>query len=180
MKTILGTALTVCTLMLAFLVQGIADPPDEPVTATPTVPEQWNIWGSTTIDGVDISLRAVECDRDFEVATVCVELVASNPTAELKHFPVNVNLLNDVSSPMSRVALPPVLINAQNVLIQAAPRDTTTIPLFFEVDGYDGARLQLSVLDPSVEVEDWAPYGTVLAMFDGRSLEEQLGYVMVE
>ena len=166
MKTVLSSALCVCSILVLFQLQVVANKGVDVLAdleaPTPTNPETWNVWGEANVDDVLVSLTPTECGEE-DAGGICFDLAASNPTAEMKNVDVNVMLRGMSGSEFARMGPMPFEINSMSVQIQLPPNETSSQRMRFDAPETT-SRLDITVGAVDSEIDPvWG--GTVVAAF---------------
>ena len=171
MKPVLSSALCVCSILVLFQLQVVAnkgvDELADLAIPSPTDPETWNVWGETNIEDVVVNVTPVACGEE-DPSGICFDLVASNPTSEPKNLDLNVMLRGLNGSEFARMGPMPFEINSMSVQIQLPPNETSAQRMRFEAPE-TANRLDITIGAVDSEVDPiWG--GTVVAAFSQAQL----------
>ena len=181
MKTVLSAALCVCSILVLFQLQVVAnkgtDELAELAIPSPTDPETWNVWGETNIQDVVVNATPVACGGE-DTSGICFDLIASNSTSETKNLDLNVMLRGMNGSEFARMGPMPFEINSMSVQIQLPPNETSAQRLRFEAPE-PANRLDINISEADSEIDPmWG--GTVVATFSQAqlALEGSMGFLI--
>ena len=181
MRTVLSSALCVCSILVFFQLQVVANKGVDELAGlaipSPTNPETWNVWGGADFEEVALNVTPATCAAEDDTG-ICFDFTASNSSDQIKNLELTVMLRGMSGSEFARMGPMPYEINSMSVHLQLTPGETSVQRMRFESpDAAERLDITIGVADSEIDPV-WG--GTVVAAFANgpTGLEGTLGILI--